>query len=178
MVYIKKWFVILFFIFISVNAHAYWNPALAHAGFLGRYNLGAIKHIDDNHSLEFSLGSYAMDRRQFYQINFGYAYSPWLIKFSQITIEPFRFGPYALYALDNNNYFLQVPDRYVARNYYQQNGLHLALHFGAAIKIKENLRFILFTMVLDDAFVIMYNNPGEDIGQTFLSTGIILEWML
>lgn len=151
MVYIKNWILIFCLCFFYEKAKAFWNPMIAHAGFLGQFNAGGIFHFDDNHSVELNMGSYEMDRRNFIQINFGYAYSPWL---------------------------LQVPDRYVARNYYKQNGLHLALHFGAAVKYKENLRFILFTMILDDALVIMYNNPGERIDQTFISTGIILEWML
>lgn len=178
MVYIKNWILIFCLCFFYEKAKAFWNPMIAHAGFLGQFNAGGIFHFDDNHSVELNMGSYEMDRRNFIQINFSYAYSPWLLKINKFAIEPFRFGPYALYALDNNNYFLQVPDRYVARNYYKQNGLHLALHFGAAVKYKENLRFILFTMILDDALVIMYNNPGERIDQTFISTGIILEWML
>lgn len=178
MVHLKIWILILTFSFIPMLALAFWNPMVAHAGFLGQFNAGGIYHFDDNHSLELNTGSYEMDRRNFLQINFGYAYSHWLFKVDKLAIEPFRFGPYALYSIDNNNYFLQVPERYVARNYYQQNGLHLAIHVGMAVKYKENLRFILFTMILDDALVIMYNNPGENIDQTFMSTGLILEWML
>lgn len=151
---------------------------LGYAGFLGNYQIGSIYHIDDSHSLEFSLGNYEMDRRNFFQLNFGYAFSHWYWQFKHFQIEPFRFGPYVFYAVDNSRYFVQVPHRYAERSYYQQNGLRLALHFGTAVKFNENLRFILFTTMIDDAFVILYNNPGEEIGQTFMSTGLILEWML
>ncbi|WP_409478991.1 hypothetical protein [Pseudobdellovibrio sp. HCB154] len=151
---------------------------IGHAGFLGHYHAGATYHADDNHSLELSLGNYEMDNRNFFQLNFGYAYSRWHWQIEEFNIEPLRFGPYVFYAFDNSKYFLQVPHRYADRSYYQQSGLHLALHLGSAITIKENLRFIIFTMIIDEAFIIIYNNPGEQIDQTFMSTGIILEWML
>lgn len=166
---------IIFFL-IGLPAQAQWQATINRMGFFGRIGGGAIYTWNDVHSVEGSLGLFAMDDKDYGQINMAYRYSRWQVQHYERLWTPMQVGVFLTRALPTKQYFKASPSKYPSADYYDQTALRGGLEFGTSVMFsKTNLGVAYHMRVLDAGLIAFYNNAHRDL-QYYVSSALSLRY--
>jgi hypothetical protein len=163
-------------LFFSSGTLAIWQVAVNHAGFFGIWSLGAIYKWPDRFSLEFGLGRYQIDGRNFWQSNIAYRYAIWKFNYEQIVWTPLQPGLFLVASLDREKYFVESSPRYPYPNYYDQTAVRGGLELGTKLAWKNSpTTLVVYLRMIDGAILALYNTSKNEF-QYYLASGVSLQY--
>lgn len=149
-----------------------WLLSADRAGFFGKYALGLIYQFSIKHEVALSVGVSSTGNTYYGQINTAYRYAPWLFSIEPNTWKPLQIGFFAVYSLNDGDYFFNSPSGYPTPDYYDRTDLRLGLDTGTTFVFeKTGIELSYRLRVLDLGFVALYNNAHRDL-QYYISSGL------
>lgn len=152
-----------------------WGVVAGSSGYQGEFFAGGIYRFNPRHTMALTLGSYTLGFVH-YQLNVGYIYSPYEMKFDDghILWSVADFGASLAFAIDHNHYFLKSPVQYPEETYYDQTRQRAAFQIGTTLSPFDGGVSIRYFVSLLTIGAIAYYNNREGYRQ-FLSSGISLK---
>jgi len=165
-----------FILSLCVPAFAEWGLVVGAAGFQGTASAGIVYEWSGKHAIECTMGSFQMGGRNETQINAGYRYTPFHIRFQKLTWAPLSLGTLVIYAVNQRDYFTKSPSKYPAAGYYEQTGLRLGAEVTTQLHAwAGRARFLYKLILMDSGAIALYNNDGR-YAENFLATGLSLQY--
>lgn len=142
----------------SISAQAgEWRAVLERAGFLGTLAAGASYEFVPEHA--------------------AYRYSRWNTKVFGNDWRPLQLGVFAVYALNNERFFIKSPDKYPYPDYYDETAIRYGAEFGTTFTFMPSRIGIGYHIrIFDNGIIAMFNNSNRDI-QYYISSGISLQYL-
>ncbi|MGE0526845.1 MAG: hypothetical protein AB7P49_07270 [Bdellovibrionales bacterium] len=160
----------------SATVHAEWGVGLGTGGFQGEKAVAVVKDWSRRHAIEFGIGEFPLAGEQEYQLNLGYRFTPWQVRYYDVAWSPLGVGVVALYALDQDEYFVESPDKYPSPDYYEQTGLRLGVEVSTQMMAWADRVRLLYKVVLLDTGITSYINNDGKYAENFYSSGLFIEF--
>ncbi len=161
----------------SVGAHgADWGVAIGTMGFQGERHAAVAVDWWKTHAVELGFGRYRYQDERKTQVNLLYRFTPATVQFYEQTWAPVSVGLMAVYAPDQENYFLRSPGKYPEDGYYEQTGIRLGLELSTQLMFWNDRLRVLYSVSLMDTGVAAWINNDHRYIRHFLSSGLSLRF--
>jgi hypothetical protein len=153
-----------------------WSLVVQRAGFLGVAAAGFGYNITENHQLEYTLGTYPIAEKNYYQSNFIYRYSHWNTPVEGHMWKPIQIGFFIVYAMNSEKYFITSPDKYPYPKYYDETALRYGVELGSSFTFAvTRIGIGYYIRIFDNGLIAAFNNSNRDL-QYYVSSGFSLSY--
>ncbi|MBO9666592.1 MAG: hypothetical protein J7501_07225 [Bdellovibrio sp.] len=153
-----------------------WRVVVQRAGFLGTIAAGAGYDFTEHHGIEFSIGTFPIAEKSYYQSNFIYRYSHWNTPVEGHMWKPIQVGVFLVLAMADGKYFITSPDKYPYAKYYDETALRYGAELGTSFTFAvTRIGLGYYIRVFDNGLIAAFNNSNRDL-QYYVSSGFNLSY--
>jgi hypothetical protein len=154
-----------------------WWASLYHAGYFGKYAVGVLYQFSEHHEADFAVGVSSTGSTSYGQLDTSYRYSPWLYSVTEGQLwKPLQLGIFAVYSMNDGNYFVKSPPNYPSPGYYDGTDIRPGIELGSTYRFENTHLELAYRMrLIDLGITAIYNNAHRDL-QYYVSSGLELHY--